>query len=165
LRVLLIGPRGAGKSSVARVIAERAGLSHLDTDALIEARTGRTITELLADGSFREHERAVLGEALAGGPAIIAAGGGAVLWGGLAAAAHGWTVVHLMAPVETLARRIRTDALVRPSLTGRVAHEEVADVVRSRTDLYAALADFSITTDKFEVGEVAELILGRMRAG
>ena len=81
MRVLLIGPRGAGKSSVARVLAELAGLSHLDTDALIETRTGRTIAELLADGSFREHERAVLGEALARGPAIVAAGGGAVLWG------------------------------------------------------------------------------------
>ncbi len=161
----MIGPRGAGKSSVARVLADRAGLSHLDTDALIEARTGRTVPELMADGSFRAHERAVLGETLAGGPAIVAAGGGAVLWDGLAAAVRGWTVVHLMASVETLARRIRTDAQVRPSLTGRVAHEEVADVVRSRNDLYVALADFSITTDKFEVEEVAEMILVRMCAG
>ena len=167
MRILLIGPRGSGKSSVARVLAELAGVSHVDTDALVEARTGRTVAELLADGSFRSHERAVLAAVLGPEerPAIVAAGGGAVLWGGLADAARGWTVVHLTAAPETLARRIREDPVERPSLTGRAPDEEVADVVASRALRYAALAHFSLATDLFEVREVAETILVRMRAG
>src|SRR5438477_136485 len=64
-RIFLIGPRGSGKTTVAAVLAARLGWSHLDADAELERRYGRTIRAIFAeDGepAFRDMEAAVLAE-------------------------------------------------------------------------------------------------------
>ena len=158
----LIGPRGAGKSSVARLLAERLDVACLDTDALIEARSGRSIPELFADGSFRARERAVVADVLGCDTGVVALGGGAVLDSGFDAT--GWIVVWLDAAPDVLARRLRADGVVRPSLTGPPADEEIAAVVSSREDRYADLARFSLATDTLDVGGVVESLLARLQA-
>jgi shikimate kinase len=165
VRIVLIGPRGAGKSSVAKALALRLGLPCVDTDARIEEQSGRSIAALLADGSFRRLEREAVADALRLDAAVVAVGGGAVLWDGFAGAAAGWTVVALDAASDVLARRIREDECVRPSLTGEPADEEIATVAKERAERYAALAHFSVATDNFDVGEVVEVILGRSLSG
>lgn len=70
-RILLIGPPGAGKSTVARALAEDLGLKFIDTDKLIEKQTGKTITDIfVVDGEthFREVELQTLREVLASDP-------------------------------------------------------------------------------------------------
>jgi hypothetical protein len=81
--LVLVGMMGTGKTTVARVLGERLGRPVFDSDAVIEARTGRTVREIFAaDGepAFRALETEVLREALAADtPSIIAAAGGVVL--------------------------------------------------------------------------------------
>jgi len=156
--VLLIGPRGAGKSSVGALLAETLGLPFVDTDLRIEERTGRTIADLLRDGSFREREAEVLEVALGAPPAVIAAGGGAVLWQGLARAARGWWTVWLDADARTLARRIAADRRERPSLTGRPAEVEIGAIAAERSPLYARLAARRVDTTLLDPGQVASIL-------
>jgi shikimate kinase len=164
VRVVLIGPRGAGKSAVGPLLARRLGVSFVDTDRLVEEEAGRTLPEVWAAGEFRAREAKALARALALPSAVVAAGGGAVLWEGFATAARGWRVVWLDAPPEVLALRIRDDPWERPSLTGRPAAEEIGEVARSRAHLYAAVAWSRVPTDRLLVDEVAEEIERRVRA-
>ena len=161
MKIALIGARGAGKSTVAQLLAARLGVACIDTDALIEAATGRTIPELFADGSFREREREVVADALSVDAGVVALGGGAVLDPGFDAS--GWSVVWLTAAPAVLARRLAGDATERPSLTGDPAHVEIESVASSRRDRYDALAQFSVATDTLDVGGVVESILARLR--
>ena len=161
--VLLIGLRGAGKSVVGAALAQRLGLPFVDTDRLVEAESGRSVEELLEDGSFRAIEQETLARVLAGEAAVIAAGGGAVLWEGLRRAARRWRVVWLDADTGVLARRIRADARSRPSLTGRPADEEVAEIARERAPLYAAVAWRRIDTGRLDPDTLAEQIAELLR--
>lgn len=80
-RVVLVGPPGAGKSSIGRRVAERLGVPMRDTDADIEQRAGKPITDIFVeDGepAFREMERAAVTAALAEHDGVLALGGGAV---------------------------------------------------------------------------------------
>lgn len=163
MRIALIGPRAAGKSTVGRLLAERAELTLVDTDERIVERAGRTIAELFADGSFREREQEAVAEALALESGVVALGGGAVLWDGIEDALRGWGVVQLTANVDTLAARIRSQAGDRPSLTGAAPDAEVAAVVAARKNRYSQLSDFSVATDIFDEGEVARRILAWWR--
>jgi 3-dehydroquinate synthetase len=70
---------GAGKSTLGLRLAQRLGRPFVDTDAEVEAATGRSIPELFADGSFRAHEERAATAALATRePAVVGLGGGAV---------------------------------------------------------------------------------------
>ena len=67
-RVVLVGPMGAGKTTVAALLAEAWGVEARDTDADVEAAEGRTISDIFVDSGearFRELERAAVSEALA----------------------------------------------------------------------------------------------------
>src|SRR5690606_17609278 len=80
--LVLVGPMGAGKTSIGRRLAERFGLAFVDADHYVEERTGATIAaifEHVGEAGFRERERAALAELLAGEGRLVATGGGAVL--------------------------------------------------------------------------------------
>ena len=82
--LVLVGMMGVGKSTAARVLADRLGRRVIDSDAVIEARTGRTVREIFAEdgeAAFRALETDVLLEALASEePLVIAAAGVALIW-------------------------------------------------------------------------------------
>jgi shikimate kinase len=166
-RIVLIGPRGAGKSTVGPILAARLGVSFLDTDRLVEEEAGRPLGELWARGEFRAREREVLRRVLTGAPAVVAVGGGAVLWDGFAGAARGWTVIWLDAEPDVLRRRIEADPSARPSLTGQPPAEEIAEVRRAREPLYAAVAWRRVATDRLApdtlADGIAELVRTRAR--
>jgi shikimate kinase len=156
--VVLIGARGAGKSTVGPLLARRLRLPFLDADDEVERESGRTVAQLLEIGEFRHLERKALRRLLGGAPAVIAAGGGAVLWEGFAEAAGRWRIVWLDAPSAVLAERIASDPAERPSLTGRRPSEEIADLVRERAPLYEAVAWKRVPTEGSEPETVAERI-------
>jgi len=164
-RIVLIGPRGAGKSRVGALLAARLGIEFFDADREVERATGRAVAELLSEGRFRAAERTTLRALLAAPAGVVAAGGGAVLWEGFRGAAKGWTVVWLDADCRVLARRIRKDGLeIRPSLTGEAPDREAGAVARARTLEYASCATLRIDTSALAPPAVAarieEFLLG-----
>lgn len=163
--VWLSGHMGVGKSTVARHVAAALGLPCVDLDAEIEARTGRTIAALFAaDGepAFRLQEAAALQAVLAGPPAVVALGGGAVLDGASRALLRSAGVlVTLEARPETLCARLAGDT-ARPLFRPDVA--DVAARLAARATAYAD-ADARVPTDgrtpETVAGEVLSILTGR----
>ena len=164
--VVLIGSRGAGKTTVGAILAERLGLPFRDSDAVIEEETGQTIAELFSQGLLRVREAQVVAHLLEGEPCVVAAGGGVVLWDGFAAAAESWRVVWLDAAAEVLAARIAGSD--RPSLTGTDIAIEIGQVTRERAPLYEAVARHRVDTSRDDSETVAagiyELLKGEAQA-
>jgi shikimate kinase len=165
-RLVLIGPRGSGKTAVGTRAAALLGVALIDTDAEIEAR-GETVVELFAtcgEPGFRAVEREGIA-ALAPPPgAVIATGGGAVLDPDNRARLRDWgRVIYLSAPAEVLAARITgTD---RPRLAGDDALEETRLVLAAREAIYRELADVVLDTGEQDVESVAGELVRLAREG
>ena len=164
LRLLfLIGYRGTGKTTIARLLADKLGWSWLDADAVLEERYGRTIRQIFADEGetvFRDQESAILTELSAKQDCIIATGGGVVLRPENRERLKRGSVVWLRAPAEVLWQRMQLDATTmerRPDLAqGGLA--EVAELLRVRTPNYEACQDFTVDTAERTPEQVASVI-------
>jgi shikimate kinase len=163
--IFLVGLRGSGKTTVARLLAERLGWQWADADALLEARHGRSIRQIFAEegeAGFRDKEAALLEELCGLRRHVIATGGGVVLRPEnrqrLRAAGF---VVWLTADAATLWDRLHRDpttAKRRPDLTvGGLA--EVEETLRLRQPLYEAVADLTVDTAGRSPAQVMEAIL------
>ena len=157
---------GSGKSSVGRRVAEALDRPLVDTDALVEERTGRTVRQLFEDGGeagFREAEaEAVAVAAQWPEPAVIAAAGGTVLApANREALAEAGTVVWLSATVGTLLERVRSGSH-RP-LLGDDPEAVLRRLVEVRTPLYEDLADAVVVVDDLTSEQVAECVLAAHR--
>ncbi len=149
--VFLIGARGSGKTTVARLLAGRLGWEWLDADSVLEMRAGQSIRAVFAaegEAGFREREAQVLAELAQRSRHVIATGGGVVLREGNRALLRRGRVVWLTADPDTLWSRVQGDhttAERRPVLTvgGRA---EVTEVLRVREPLYRACADLVVST-------------------
>ncbi len=109
---VIIGPPGAGKSTVGALLADRLGAALRDTDQQVELRAGRTIADIfVVDGeaAFRALERAEVLAALAEHDGVVALGGGAVMDEQVAAALEGHTVVFLDVGIADAAGRVGFD--------------------------------------------------------
>jgi shikimate kinase len=136
---MLVGLPGAGKSTIAPLLARRLGLASHDSDALIVAETGEAIADIFrvaGEGFFRAREKQILRFLLAERPAVIAAGGGALLDPELRAdARERATMIWLDADLDTLAERLG-EAGDRPLLAGDV-RARLAALKAARDPLYA----------------------------
>jgi shikimate kinase len=168
--VFLIGPRGCGKTTAARLLAGRLGWAWADADEVLEHRAGRSIRELFAavgEAEFREREAQVLGELAALRRHVIATGGGVVLREANRALLRRGFVVWLTADVDTLWGRIRADATTarrRPDLAGG-GPAEVAEVLRLREPLYRTCAHLVVPTAGRTPEEVVALVHAALPAG
>lgn len=149
--IFLVGPMGAGKTTVGKRLAEARGMEFLDSDQEIEERTGVDIAfifEKEGEAGFRKRERLVIGELTQRSNIVLATGGGAILeadsrqW----LSARGY-VVYLHATVDQqLHRTSRTDN--RPLLqTGGDRREILQTLFDVRDPLYREVADLIIATD------------------
>lgn len=171
--VTLVGYRGCGKTTVARLLSRRLGLPIIDADDVLEARVGRSIAAIIAaDGepAFRDLESEVLADLLAGPPAVLATGGGVVLREVNRARlrSSGRPVIWLRADAGVIRERLAADpttASRRPGLTGSDPLAEVADTLAARAPLYAEIADVAFDSAGDSPGRIAERIVEWLDAG
>lgn len=161
--LVLVGMMGAGKSTVGRSIAARLGRELLDSDALIEAETGRTVREIFAaegEDAFRALETEVLIRSLAAEqPAVIAAAGGVVLRPENRAALRdsGARVVWLRAKPALLLERVMSGGH-RPLLDDD-PEIVLRQMFEHREPLYREVADAIVTVDNRSINDVVEAVL------
>jgi shikimate kinase / 3-dehydroquinate synthase len=158
--VVLIGFMGTGKSAVGRCVASRLERPFIDTDAMIEARDGRTIAEIFAgegEAAFRRLEAAAVAEAAASEGAVIATGGGVPLSSeNMHALRRRGVIVSLTASPEAILARVGGGA-ERP-LLGDAPAAAVERLLAEREAAYRA-ADLVIDTSDASTEEVADRIL------
>lgn len=142
--IALVGPTGAGKSSVGRALADLLGHRFVDLDQAIEATAGATVAlvfEHEGEAGFRRREAAALAQALAApAPSLVACGGGIVLDpDNRALLRRHALVVHLAATVEEQMARLARDRL-RPLLQVPDRRARLQSLAREREPLYQATA-------------------------
>jgi shikimate kinase len=164
-RLYLIGYRGTGKTTVAKVLAARLGWQWLDADTELERRHSCTVRALFAaegEAGFRSRESALLAELCRLDEHVIATGGGVILRpeNRTLLAATGRTVL-LTADVPTLWERLQADpssAEQRPALTvGGV--EEIVEVLKAREALYHQCAELTVSTQDRTPEQVSEDVI------
>lgn len=169
-KIILIGYRATGKTSVGRRLASHIGLRFIDMDHELEQRQGRSINEIVSDQGwpyFRRLERDLLEELIGLRDVVISTGGGAVLHQDLwPRVMTSGLVVWLTADRQTICQRLLGDdqtASQRPSLTGSDPLAEIAEVLAHREPLYRAGSHLTVDTGRFGLDEIVSLIVGRVR--
>ncbi|MEX2503372.1 MAG: shikimate kinase [Egicoccus sp.] len=150
--IALHGMMGAGKSTVAIMLADRLGRRVADSDAELRNWTGRSIPELFAahgEAGFRDLERAVVEELSTFHDLVIALGGGAVLSDdNVASLLMTGVLVELRADPEVIIERLR-GASDRPLLgTPEELERRVHETHAARADRYAAVADLTVDANR-----------------
>lgn len=163
-RVVLVGPPGSGKSTVALALAGRWQLTPRDTDADVERAAGKPVSEIFVDDGeerFRELEHAAVAAALVGHDGVLALGGGAVLHPDTRAALatyreRGGVVVFLDVSLAHAAPRVGFNRS-RPLLLGNPRARWQA-LMAERRPVYEEVATVTVLTDGITPAAVAERI-------
>jgi shikimate kinase len=157
--IAVIGPMGAGKTSIGRRLAKRLGLPFTDTDSRVVAAHG-PIPELFAtrgEEAFRAIERQAVEQALAGG-GVVALGGGAVLDPRTRTDLEHATVVLLTVSEEAVAERLASGG--RPLLTDGIASWR--RIAEERRPVYESLADVVVDTSRRPIATIVEELAERL---
>jgi len=173
VKLVLIGLRGTGKSTVGRVLAQRLNWECIDTDTLVEERAGKSIREIFetaGEPEFRKLEAQVVQEACLHKNAVIASGGGSILnLTSVAVMKNDGFVVHLSADPSELWHRICQDPRTRetrPKLDKSSDSEldELKKLMLSRAAAYANARDVEVDVEGRTPDEVSEAVLILMKA-
>lgn len=156
--LILVGPMGAGKTSVGRHLATRFGLRLLDADHEIEREAGATVTQIFereGETAFRAHERAALARLLHEDGIVLATGGGAVLdAGNRALLRERGFVVHLHVSVAQQLVRLADDNS-RPLLARPDREQVLNEIAAIRAPFYAEVADLVFDSNTLDADAVA----------
>jgi shikimate kinase len=161
-KVILIGPPGAGKSTIGNALAKKMQVKFADTDALIEAKLAKKISDIFVDLGepfFREQELIVLAEVLTSDNGVISLGGGAPI--SLPAQdllrESGATVIFLDISLGKAAARVGFNR-DRPLLLGN-PRAQWTELMNSRRPIYESLATAVIPVDDRSINEICADIL------
>jgi shikimate kinase len=164
--VVVVGPMGSGKSTVGRILARRLGVALRDTDADVEVRAGKSVSDIFVDDGepvFRDLERQAVVVALDEHPGVLALGGGAVMDPLTEEALRGHTVVFLDVQVTDAARRIGLNR-DRPLLLGNPRAQWLR-IMERRRPVYQRVSTAVVPTDGRTPEEVAEAVLAELALG
>ena len=164
--VFLIGFMGAGKSTVARIVAKQLGRPCIDLDDAIAAAAGRSVRAIFEDSGesvFRAFESAQLARLADAAPSVVACGGGIVLRDANRSALKrmGLVVYLKVSAGETLAR-VGADG-TRPLLSGPGGVIAATRLLEARESLYAAVADVAVDTVSRSVDDVARDVVAAVK--
>ncbi|MFK8845492.1 shikimate kinase [Streptomyces sp. Ac-502] len=162
--VVLVGPPGAGKSTVGALLAERLGAGYRDTDADIEAGAGKPIPDIFIDHGephFRDLERRAVRAAVESHPGVLSLGGGAIMDEGTRALLAGLPVVFLDVQLADAVRRVGLDA-PRPLLAVN-PRQRWRELMEVRRPLYTEVARAVVATDSRTPEEVAAAVLDALQ--
>lgn len=158
-RVVLVGPMGAGKTTVGTTLATRWGVAFRDTDADVEERAGKSVQDIFVDDGepvFRAMEREAVTAALGEHDGVLALGGGAVLDERTRSMLADHRVAFLRVGLADAVKRVGLGA-GRPLLLGNV-RARVKALLEERTPIYESVATVSVDTDGRTPEEVADAI-------
>jgi len=165
VNLALIGFMGTGKSSVGRLVAEQLHFDYLDTDELIQSRTGRTIAEIFAkDGepAFRKLEEQIVAELTTHERMVISTGGGLpVNPKNLASLKTHALVVCLWASPDKIWERVRNQTH-RPLLNTPDPKRKIRELLAAREPFYRQ-ADVLLNTDSRPVREVTQQVVHQFK--
>ncbi len=165
LAVILIGPPGAGKSTVGPLLAALLAVAFTDTDRLVEEAAGKPVSDIfIQDGeaAFRALERRAVAHALRDSRGVLALGSGAVLDPETRQLLAGQRVAYLETGLAAVTRRSGLDG-PRPPVPGN-PRGRLRAMLEERRPLYAGLASVTVPTDDREPQQVAELIAAELAA-
>ena len=160
---MIVGPPGAGKTTVGRLVADALGVGFRDTDADIEALAGKPVPEIFIDegeAHFRALERQAVRAALDTHDGVLALGGGAVMAEETRAALRGHTVVYLSVELADAVKRVglgqgRPLLAVNPRATLR-------HLLEQRRPLYEEVATVTVVTDDRTPQDIAAEVIDRI---
>ncbi|HEY7145251.1 MAG TPA: shikimate kinase [Streptosporangiaceae bacterium] len=161
---ILIGPPGAGKSTVGPLLAGLLGVEFTDTDSQVEAVAGKPVSDVfIEDGeaAFRALERQAVASAVAGHRGVLGLGGGAIMDEGTRALLAGQPVIYLETSFAAAAKRVGMDR-PRPLLIGN-PRARLRSLLDQRLPVYQALAGITVSTDDRAPDQIAADIAARLR--
>ncbi|HEV3068370.1 MAG TPA: shikimate kinase [Streptosporangiaceae bacterium] len=162
---VLIGPPGAGKSTVGPLLAALLGSEFAETDAMVEAAAGKPVSDIfISDGepAFRAMERDAVAWALEHHPGIVALGGGAVMDPQTRQRLARHRVVYLQTGFAAAVRRVGLDT-PRPLLLGN-PRGRMRELLGERLPVYEELARITVVTDDRDPQEIADEIAAAITA-
>ena len=163
--VVLVGPMGAGKSTVGRALAIELGMSHVDTDDTVELLASSTIPRIFerdGEAAFRVHETEALELSLGGPAAVISTGGGIVTTDVNRSMLQesDALIVWLDGSIDALARRVGSGR-GRPLLEGDV-REALATKMAERAPGYLEVADLRVDTSQMRHKDCVDAIVAAL---
>lgn len=159
--LFLVGPMGAGKTTIGRRLSRALRLRFVDVDHVLEERTGvriPVIFDIEGEAGFRERETRVIDELSRDSGIVLATGGGAVLQpeNRQYLKSRGW-VVYLHASADRLHARTRRDRN-RPLLQTDNPRARIIELLAERDPLYRECADLTVDTDRQSVAQTLRTI-------
>ncbi|MBC9823226.1 shikimate kinase [Terrabacter sp. MAHUQ-38] len=160
---VVVGPPGAGKTTVGKALAARLGVGFHDVDAAIEATQGRPISDIFVDDGeafFRDLERVEVARSLAEETGVVSLGGGAVMDPLTEQALAGHVVVFLDVAIADASKRIGFDRS-RPLLSVNPRASWVA-MMNQRRPIYERVATLRVDTAGRTADEVADVVVAEL---
>ncbi|MDY5105551.1 shikimate kinase AroK [uncultured Actinobacillus sp.] len=160
--IFLVGPMGAGKSTIGRQLAQMLGMEFFDSDSVIEERAGADIDwifDVEGEAGFRKREERIINELTQGQGVVLSTGGGSVLSkdNRNMLSARG-IVIYLETTIDKQFERTQRDKK-RPLLQTEDPRKTLEELAKIRNPLYEEIADITLQTDDQAAKVVATNII------
>ena len=164
--IFLVGPMGAGKSTIGKMLADRTNREFIDADAVMVEKTGveiELIFEIEGEEGFRKRESRLIEELTAQDDIVLATGGGAILnpenrdW-----LKQRGTVIYLQATAEQLYERTVKDRK-RPLLQTNDRLGKIKEILAVREPIYRQIADIEISTEGKSVKQIVDKLCHKLK--